>query len=346
MPPFGPVSTERLLLRPMTLGDVENLVARRSDPDVARYQNWESPYPREKAESMLADLQSMEGPEDQEWYMIGVERDGVLIGDLALHLSFGARIAEIGYTFDKTHWGHGYATEAVEALVGYLFEEVGVSRVSAMLHPDNLASAMLVERLGFDFEGHTKLSFWIGDENSDDWIFGLTRTQWEAWRDRRQSPPTDIQLVELDDENFGKFVAVTVHKTQERFVAPVSSSVMEAMFAHTETPHPAVPWMRGIVADGEVVGFVMLALRSEGYDEPYLWRLNVDRFHQRRGIGRWLLDTVVGLCRSWGDPSLLVSWVPGRGSPEQFYLDYGFVPTGEMEDDEIVARFDLSGSES
>ena len=342
MPAFYPTTTERLLLRPMVAADSPNLSARRSDPQVAQYQNWVTPYPLEAAQTMLAELETMDGPEDQEWYMVGVELDGTLIGDLAVHLSFGARSAEIGYTFDTAFWGHGYASEATEALVGYLFEDVGVSRVSAMLHPENLASAMLLERLGFDFEGHTKLSFWIGDENSDDWIYGLTREQWQAWHDRPRTEPVHVALVGLHHDNYRSFVDITMHKSQERFVAPVSRSIAAASFPPSENGYLVVPWMRGVEADGEVVGFVMLSMRSQGHDEPYLWRLNIDRLHQRRGIGRRVLDALVAQCQARSDPSLLVSWMPGRGSPEQFYLDYGFVPTGEMEGDEIAARLDLS----
>ena len=49
-----------------------------------------------------------------------------------------------------------------------------------MLHPDNPASAMVMERNGFLFEGHTRSSFWLGGEVSDDWIYGLLQPDWHA----------------------------------------------------------------------------------------------------------------------------------------------------------------------
>ena len=82
----------------------------------------------------------------------------------------------------------------------------------------------------------------------------------------------------------------------------------------------------------------MVALSSEHHDEPYLWRLLVDRMHQRRGIGRRVLDLVVEDCRERGDTTLMVSWVDGKGSPRPLYERYGFVPTGEIDDGEVVAR--------
>ena len=75
--------------------------------------------------------------------------------------------------------------------------------------------------------------------------------------------------------------------------------------------------------------------------EPYLWRLLIDRKHQRRGIGTKILDAIVEFCREQGWSTLMTSWGEGRGTPEPFYLRYGFVPTGEIEDEEIVARLTL-----
>jgi diamine N-acetyltransferase len=63
--------------------------------------------------------------------------------------------------------------------------------------------------------------------------------------------------------------------------------------------------------------------------------------HQRRGIGNLVLDTIIEQCRAWGADSLLVSWVPGRGSPERWYLARGFVPTGRIVDGEIEGRLPL-----
>jgi diamine N-acetyltransferase len=96
--------------------------------------------------------------------------------------------------------------------------------------------------------------------------------------------------------------------------------------------------MRAIDADGDLVGFVMVARTTPAHPEPYLWRLLVDRMHQRRGIGNATLALVVAQCRAWGDRSLLTSWVPDRGSPAPVYLAAGFVPTGNVIDGEIEGR--------
>lgn len=338
---FTPIRSERLLIRPFQPDDAVSLAERRNDPEVACYQDWSLPYPMELSEKIVSELVAMDGPENDEWWMAvvcGIDT-GEVFGDLALRLGQEARTAEVGYTFATKHWGKGYAVEAVEALVDYLFDDLGVTRVFGMLHPDNPASAMVLERTGFLFEGHTKSSFWEGDEVSDDWIYGLTRHDWEIWRNRPQGPPGEVSLVEVTVENEEAISNLRTHKTQESMVSPVERSFTDSLFPEVVDGAPLVPWMRGVMGDDEMVGFVMLALRSDHHPEPYLWRLLIDRLHQRRGIGGRVLDLVADECRAMGDTALLTSWEEGKGSPRPFYERHGFEPTGHIIDGETQARW-------
>jgi RimJ/RimL family protein N-acetyltransferase len=340
---FTPIRTDRLLIRPFVPEDAAGLAARRNDPEVARLQNWEVPYPVERAEKVVSELVAIEGPANDEWWMAVVADadSGEVLGDLALQLTWQGRTAEVGYTFARDHWGRGYATEALAALIEYLYQGLGVTRVFGMLHPDNVASAMVLERCGLLFEGHTRSSFWLGDEVSDDWIYGMTRPDWEQWQERPRHPPRSIGLVEVTTENERVVYKLATHKTQEAFVAPMSGSYSDALFPEVVDGAPVVPWMRAVVADDEIVGFVMLALRTDHHPEPFLWRLLIDRLHQRRGIGGGVLDLVAEECRKMGDRSLLTSWVEGKGSPRPFYLRHGFEPTGKIVDEETEARKQL-----
>ncbi|HLA67889.1 MAG TPA: GNAT family N-acetyltransferase [Acidimicrobiia bacterium] len=337
---FQPIRTARLLIRGMVATDAEEFWRRRSDPEVARHQNWALPYPRETAERIATEVGAMDGPENGEWWMATVvdPETGDQVGELALHLSEDGHTAEVGYTLARRHWGRGYAVEAVEALVRYLFETLGVTRAFGMLHPDNRASAMVLERTGFLFEGHTRSSYWVGDEVSDDWIYGMTREDWEAWRDRPRIPPGKVRLVEVTPDNLMTVLGLATHKTQESFVAPMGKSLAQALTPPVEDGHPLRPWFRAIEADGVIVGFVMLALSDEHVAEPFLWRLLIDRMHQRRGVGRRALDLVEDEMRTRGTRAVMVSWVDGKGSPGPFYEGRGYVRTGEKDGDEAVAR--------
>jgi RimJ/RimL family protein N-acetyltransferase len=337
---FLPLETRRLLIRGFTTADIPGFWERRNDPEVARYQDWALPFSMDEATSQITQAIELGGPTDQQWWQAVVSDrvSGEVLGDLAVHLTWEGRTAEVGYTFATAHWGKGYAVEAVETLVEYLFEELKVTRVYGQLHPANPASAMVLERSGFRFEGHTRLSFWVGDDNSDDWIYGLIRPDWEAWRNRPRTPPAEVTLVEITQDNLPLVSKLTTHKSQERFVATMAQSFTDALFPEIVDGHPAVPWMRAVTADTEIVGFVMLALSHEHFPEPYLWRLLIDRLHQRRGIGGRVLELATDECRRRGDRALVTSWGQGKGSPAPFYLAHGFVPTGQMLEEEIEGR--------
>ncbi|BAN03902.1 GNAT family N-acetyltransferase [Ilumatobacter coccineus] len=209
-----------------------------------------------------------------------------------------------------------------------------------MTHPENLASVVVLERIGMRFEGHTRNSYWVGDDNTDDWLFGMTADDRRSWRSRDLSSPGTVELVEITHHNADEISRLVTHHSQRRFVSSVSKSYGDALFPAPHEGHPVVPWLRGIVADGEPVGFLMMAERTEHHPFPYLWRLLVDRAHQRRGIGSRALEAAIEHARAQGAAGLDVSYVEGPGSPAPLYLQRGFVPTGEIDDGETVARLD------
>ena len=93
------------------------------------------------------------------------------------------------------------------------------------------------------------------------------------------------------------------------------------------------------MADSERVGFVMLALATPHHPEPYLWRLLIDRMHQRRKIGSMVLEQLQQQLSAEGHRSLTVSFHEERGGPRPFYKRHGFVPAdGITNDDETGAR--------
>lgn len=150
-----------------------------------------------------------------------------------------------------------------------------------------------------------------------------------------------VNLREITDENRDAVCALHVRPDQEQFVASVVRSLEEA----AATPEGA-PWYRAIYAGDEPVGFVMLSWNVTpvpGILGPYfLWRLLIDEHHQRRGFGRAALSQVIELVRADGATELLTSYHPADGEPWPFYRRFGFEPTDEIQDGEIVIRLDLA----
>jgi diamine N-acetyltransferase len=154
-----------------------------------------------------------------------------------------------------------------------------------------------------------------------------------------------VTLREITSDTVRAVTRLEVAAAQQDFVASNAISLSEALFSNEA-------WYRGIYADDELVGFVMLAdesLRDEPPPEPNigLWRFMIDAKHQRRGIGREAMKLVVEYVRSRpGIRYFYTSYVDEPGGPGPFYLGLGFEPNGEVEEGEVVVLYPLHTSEA
>lgn len=339
-----PMQTERLVLRMATKEDLPTIAAYRDDPEVARYQDWPLPYTLDDAVAGFRRVADLAGPAVGRSVNVMIEHDGTVVGDLFVGIGeeqAGGAVGYLGYTLATRHQGKGYAGEAASAMVDALFEHTPVHRIVATLDPENWASMRLLEQLGFTFEGLARRAEPIRGEWLDDMRFGLLRDERAAWLGRPTSCD-QVELVEITNENLSAVTSLATHRFQRQFVSPIERSLAQALVPPEVLPgHLAVPWYRAIVADGEVVGFAMVSDVSEAEPFPFLWRFLVDRRHQRRGVGTRAVAALANHFRARGDAALLVSWVDAPGGPRPFYERLGFVPTGELDGDEIVARLDL-----
>ena len=104
-----------------------------------------------------------------------------LIGTCTLaHLDAQNRRAEVGYILGRPHWGHGYAQEALQALVAFAFQDLDLLRLEADVDPRNTASTRSLSRLGFTLEGHLRERWIVGGEISDSVLYGLLRREWSG----------------------------------------------------------------------------------------------------------------------------------------------------------------------
>ncbi|MCB1000486.1 MAG: N-acetyltransferase [Acidimicrobiales bacterium] len=339
-----PMHTERLLLRMATTEDLPTIAAYRNDPEVARYQDWPLPYTLDDAVEGFRRVADLDGPAVGRSVNVMIEHEGEVVGDVFVGIGDehpGGAVAFLGYTLATRHQGKGFASEAASAMVDAVFEHTPVHRIVATLDPENTASMRLLEQLGFTFEGLARQAEPIRGEWLDDMRFGLLRDDRAAWRARPRSCE-HVALVEVTPDNLRAVLALETHRFQRRFVAPMEASLAQALVPEiVKDGVAAVPWYRAIEADGEIVGFVMVADVSPVEPFPFLWRLLIDRRHQRRGVGAKAIAALVEHVRARGHRALGVSWVDAPGGPRPFYERLGFVPTGEFDDDEVIARLDL-----
>ena len=159
--------TARLVLRRFTLDDVPALAAIHADTEVGQYIGGV----RTLAEThcrVTEFIRDYERIGFAKWAVV-LRSDGRLIGRCGPQLMRveSCDEVEVGYTFAKSHWGCGYATEAASAALSHLFRAFGKTRLISLIEPPNMRSQRVAMRLGMtherdiEYEGKTQRLFAI-----------------------------------------------------------------------------------------------------------------------------------------------------------------------------------------
>ena len=178
-----PLMTDRLLLRRFAEGDFAAYADRRGRADVYRYLLEPMPGPGVLWQKFSTALTGpFVGDGDALRLTVAMRNGGVILGDLLLKIvSLHSRQGEIGYVFHPDHAGKGYATEAVRALIGFGFSQVGFHRLFARLDAMNKGSVGVMERLGLRREALLLQNERLPDGSwSDEAVYALLRPEWQA----------------------------------------------------------------------------------------------------------------------------------------------------------------------
>ena len=174
------LQTARLRLRPFEDSDADDLFALQSNTHVLRY--WDAPPWSEPARAEKFIARCGEMAQEDVGVRPAVERasDGAFIGWCTFsNWNPDFRSASLGYCFSDAVWGHGYATEAARALLGWAFDTLDLNRVQAETDTRNAASARVLEKLGFRREGTLREDCVVNGDVSDSWVYGLLRREWQ-----------------------------------------------------------------------------------------------------------------------------------------------------------------------
>lgn len=143
------IETERLIIRPLLVDDVDDVYEWVSDEDVAKYMV----YPTYKSKDQLVEwLKSIQKEEKE--FNFGYERkeDGKLIGSGGIGPDVNRDgYWAFGYNFRKDCWGKGYATEATKAMIEFAHNKFGINKFSSSHVEQNKASGRVMEKCGLHF---------------------------------------------------------------------------------------------------------------------------------------------------------------------------------------------------
>jgi len=149
-----PASSDRLLIRPFRASDAEAAWAIYEDPEVSRFLGWERPPFEEYRPRFLSRMEAWAGyPQGQGVWAMLERESGRMAGMLMLKpLDEGPEV-EVGYHLARWAWGHGYATEGARSALRHGFTEAGLSRIVAVVHPENGRSLRVIDRVGMSPAG-------------------------------------------------------------------------------------------------------------------------------------------------------------------------------------------------
>ena len=174
---------DRVLLRWLDAGDVDDLYRVFGDPAVMRY--WSSPplADRAAAGALLDDIRALFDSRTLFQWGVALAPGSPVIGTCTLcafHEESGR--AELGFALGRAHQRQGYMTEALSTLLDFAFGPLGLRRLEADIDPRNGPSLRLVERLGFRREGLLRERWLTAGEVQDSVFCGLLRREWLAGR--------------------------------------------------------------------------------------------------------------------------------------------------------------------
>ncbi len=179
------ITTERLVLKPHTAGSLAWLNAAFNHPGEA-YLNSDEP-PKERPETLaetqvlLDRILNRPPGADIIDYAIHLRGTETLIGvGMIAHLDRHNRRCHLGISlgWDRSVWGCGYASEALQGVVAYCFNELGLNRLGAEIYEMNERSIRLFERNGFRREGVLRQHVLKSGQFKDTFLYSLLKAEW------------------------------------------------------------------------------------------------------------------------------------------------------------------------
>lgn len=149
------LETDRLILRPTSINDAEQMYNWASDPEVSKYLFWQPHADIEVTKGVLADWDKKNERLDYyHWGIVLKDTEQIIgAGGVVGGVDERHHSADLGYCLSRAYWGKGYMTEAISAMIAYLFNTVGLNRISASHDTDNVASGRVMQKCGMTFEG-------------------------------------------------------------------------------------------------------------------------------------------------------------------------------------------------
>lgn len=169
--------TQRLILRKITVNDLDDIFEFSSDPDVAHHMTWEVNKSKDETLNNFvgAVVGGYENGQSADWAIVHKESNKVIGTCSFVDWSNEHKKAEIGYVLNKNYWSNGLASEAITVVINFGFESLQLNRIEGGCDTDNIGSEKVMLKAGFDYEGTLRKNEFIKGEFRDTKIFSILK---------------------------------------------------------------------------------------------------------------------------------------------------------------------------
>ena len=175
---FPTLETDRLILRELSEGDIDELYEIFSSEEVTKYYGmYAFKEVDEVKKTMRYFIDGFKEERQIRWCII-LKSTGKAIGTCGFHC-FSQRHyrAEIGYELSQNYWGAGYMNEALQRIIKYGFENLNLMRIEGLIYPENTSSRKSLEKLGFKEEGLLRDYMFFRDKMTDLLMYSLLKKE-------------------------------------------------------------------------------------------------------------------------------------------------------------------------
>jgi RimJ/RimL family protein N-acetyltransferase len=165
---------EKINLRRVRKPDANSIYKYVKDKEIARYTFIPHPYLHSDAYTFIRFCHRKIREKTE--FHLGMEDNKThqIIGMIGLFkINYTSQTAEVGYWLGKKYWGNGITIEAVRLMLHFAFDELKLHRVDALVMHPNIASANLLEKAGFIYEGRKREDVLQGNQRYDFLIYGI-----------------------------------------------------------------------------------------------------------------------------------------------------------------------------
>lgn len=174
------LETEDLILRKPRIRDAKDIYSYASDPEVARYVLWEPHRSVSETASFIRDLRARIRAGCPSSWVVVLRGTGTVIGTVGfVWYSAENNAAELGYSFSREYWNHGYATQALRAVIDAVFSSLPLNRLEAQHDVRNPASGRVMQKCGLTQEGILRGRILNKGEYVDTALYSILRSDWD-----------------------------------------------------------------------------------------------------------------------------------------------------------------------